>query len=66
MIISFFGHSDFKEDMEKKEEVYKAICSFAQGRAVCFYLGNYGKFDDWAYECAKRYKENFKNSNFKF
>ena len=66
MVITFFGHSDFRECDNEKEKLYNIICEIVQGKSVDFYLGNYGNFDDLAYECAKRYKEKYKNSKLIF
>lgn len=57
MIISFFGHRDFFDENIKREDVVSLIESKAKEKHVDFYLGQYGKFDAFAYDCAKLYKE---------
>lgn len=57
MIISFFGHRDFFDENIKREDVVSLIESKAKEEPVDFYLGQYGKFDAFAYDCAKLYKE---------
>ena len=56
MIVTFCGHSSFC----KTEEYEKKVLSFFEERigdsAVDFYLGGYGNFDSFAYDCAKKYK----------
>lgn len=57
MIISFFGHRDFFDENIKREDVVSLIESKAKEEPVDFYLGQYGEFDAFAYDCAKLYKE---------
>ncbi len=61
MVITFCGHSNFV----KAEEHEQKILDFLQekvGNAPCdFYLGGYGAFDNFAYSCCKKYKENHSN-----
>lgn len=57
MIISFFGHRDFFDENIKREDVVSLMESKAKAEPVDFYLGQYGKFDAFAYDCAKLYKE---------
>ena len=56
MIITFCGHGNF----QKTEEYKKRLLSFFEERigddAADFYLGGYGNFDSFAYDCAKEYK----------
>lgn len=57
MIITFCGHAHFQE----KEEYRKKILDFLEERVgeqeAYMYLGDYGEFDSFAYDCCKRYKE---------
>ena len=57
MIITFCGHSQF----HKTEEYEKRLLSFLEERvrdeSVDMYLGEYGEFDSFAYECCRKYKE---------
>ncbi|MBQ8207280.1 MAG: hypothetical protein IJZ89_00920 [Clostridia bacterium] len=57
MIITFCGHSDFR----KTEEYEKRLIAFFEekiGDAPAeLYLGGYGAFDSFAFECGKKYKK---------
>lgn len=57
MIIAFFGHAKFRI----KEEYERRILAFLEETVACrdadIYLGSYGNFDDFAYECCKKYKK---------
>ena len=57
MIISFFGHSNFQKTKEYEEKILAILHDKVNSAAVDFYLGGYGAFDDFAYECCKKYKE---------
>ena len=61
MIIMFCGHSRFS----KKEEYEQKILNFLEEKVgngfADFYLGGYGEFDNFAYECCKKYKETHRN-----
>ena len=58
MIVTFCGHSSFC----KTEEYEKKLLSFLEervgNRSAEMYLGEYGGFDSFAYDCCKKYKEN--------
>lgn len=61
-IVTFFGHSDFQEEIK----YIKKIEFFLQKeklKDVDFYLGGYGKFDEFALKCCREYKS--KNPNCK-
>ena len=57
MIITFCGHSVF----EKEEEYEQKILTFLEEKVgdnpADMYLGGYGDFDAFAYECCKKYKK---------
>lgn len=61
MIVTFCGHRRFSKE-EKYEE---AILSFLEekvgNQTVEMYLGGYGNFDSFAYECCKKYKQEHPN-----
>ena len=57
VFVSFFGHRDFINNLNK-EEVVKLMHEKVKGELVRFLLGNYGNFDTFAYQCAKAYKQN--------
>lgn len=60
MIISFFGHSDFYADINENL-IVEIVEKISRGQEVDFYLGGYGKFDDFAYRCAVSYKRKHPN-----
>ena len=61
MIITFLGHAQFC----KNEEYEKKILAILEEKVGDFpadmYLGGYGAFDNFSYECCKKYKETHKN-----
>ena len=61
MIISFFGHRSFFESHKFKNETIEILKDVSKGEYIEFYLGCYGSFDDFAYNCAKEYKEKYGN-----
>ena len=66
MVITFFGHSDFKCTEQIKAKAYTLLCLEGQGKEVDFYLGNYGGFDNFAFDIAKGYKEKYPKSKLIF
>ena len=62
MVIAFFGHADYQENEGDKERVLQRIKGLAKGEEVVFYLGGYGKFDEFAFSCAKEYKKRYFNA----
>ena len=57
MIISFFGHSDFRENEEIKKRLLLILKEEAQGENTLLFLGGYGAFDDFARRCAREHQE---------
>ena len=57
MIISFFGHSKFYGADLSVEFVIEQIKEVAGETDVQFFLGDYGGFDAFAYQCAMEYKK---------
>ncbi len=53
MIITFCGHSDYLEKKEHKQSILEYLDKYINGADVDFYLGGYGNFDNFAYNCAK-------------
>ena len=56
MVITFFGHSDFRASNEHKEKIMQVILKFVPSEEICFYLGGYGAFDEFAYNCCREFK----------
>lgn len=60
MIVAFCGHSDYIEKSEHRRIVLNYLEN-AVGNQYCdFFLGEYGRFDEFAYTCAQEFKENHK------
>ena len=57
MIISFCGHSNFQKSKEYEKKILIILQNTVGDNHVDFYLGGYGAFDDFAYECCKKYRE---------
>lgn len=57
MIITFVGHSDFIETVEAEKKILLFLEKTVGDKGAEMYLGEYGKFDEFAYDCCKKYKE---------
>ena len=57
MIISFFGHSQFCETEKHRKLIIDFFERNVRKDSAELYLGGYGGFDKFAYECCKKYKE---------
>ena len=66
MIITFFGHSDFIGTKEYEEKLLPFLEKNVGDAPVQMYLGGYGGFDEFAYSCCKRYKENHPKASLVF
>ncbi len=66
MIIAFCGHSNYISNFEDEKRVLKLLDVICQGKQVNFYLGGYGNFDNFALNCAIKYKENNKSAKIVF
>ena len=66
MIVTFCGHAQFR----KTEEYEKRLISFLYEKVgdniANMYLGGYGNFDTFAYECCKKYKATHPNVSLVF
>lgn len=66
MIITFCGHAQFS----KSEEYEKKILDFLEAKVgeqfADMYLGGYGDFDSFAYDCCKKYKKTHPNISLVF
>ena len=56
MIITFCGHSDFMKTEEYERNFFAILEEIVGDRSADFYLGGYGSFDAFAYDCCKKYK----------
>lgn len=61
MIVTFCGHADFS----KSEQCERKILCFLEEKvgeqSATMYLGGYGNFDRFAYECCKKYQQTHPN-----
>ncbi len=58
MIIAFCGHAKYKKSLEDEKKILE-ILEKRIGNTPCeFFLGEYGDFDCFAYECVKKFKKN--------
>ena len=56
MIVTFCGHSDYRESSSDEDKILSILEENTAGQKVDFYLGGYGNFDNFAYNCSKKYK----------
>lgn len=61
MIISFFGHSSFTKSYSDEEKILNLLEEKVGDNPADIYLGGYGDFDEFAYQCAKKYKSRHPN-----
>ncbi len=57
MIITFCGHSSFQKNSEYERMILRFLKEKIGDGHADFYLGGYGLFDDFAYECCREYKK---------
>ena len=57
MIITFCGHSDYIPTPDDEERVLSLLERIVGDGAAEFFLGGYGAFDHFAYNCCKQYKQ---------
>ena len=57
MIITFCGHSEFKYSKELEQQMLDILEKEVGDDPAEMYLGGYGDFDAFAYQCCKKYKE---------
>ena len=56
MVISFCGHSRYDKTEEDKIKILSFFNEVIGDSPADMYLGGYGNFDEFAYECCKEYK----------
>ena len=61
MIVTFCGHSDFKDNESYTQKMLDFLEKTVGDRSAEMYLGGYGEFDSFAYKCCKKYKEKHSN-----
>lgn len=57
MIVTFCGHAHFSKSEEYEQKMLAFLEEKVGDRSADMYLGGYGDFDSFAYDCCKRYKE---------
>ncbi|MBP3436534.1 MAG: hypothetical protein J6K61_01335 [Clostridia bacterium] len=57
MIIAFCGHAQFPKSKEHEQKILDFLEEKVGNQYADMYLGDYGDFDNFAYNCCKKYKE---------
>ena len=66
MIVTFFGHRDFCESDQDGEKLLLLLESLTGGEDVEFYLGGYGKGDEFFYKYCRKYQNRHENAKLIF
>ena len=66
MIITFCGHSDFLGNDDYKKRILAILEKEIGNSRAEIYLGKYGGFDRFCYECAKSFKLAHQNASLVF
>ena len=61
MIITFCGHALFSKSEECEHELLSFLEKIVGDEPADMYLGGYGAFDIFSYECCKKYKKTHPN-----
>lgn len=61
MIITFCGHAQFQQTEELERKVLAFLEEKIGSQFADLYLGGYGDFDCFAYDCCKKYKDTHPN-----
>lgn len=57
MVITFCGHAQFPKSEEYERKILAILEEKVGDKTADMYLGDYGEFDRFAYECCRKYKE---------
>ena len=57
MIVTFLGHSDFRDNEICRQKLLNLFCEYINDQEADMYLGGYGCFDSFAYSCCNDYKK---------
>ena len=57
MIVTFCGHAQFSESAEYEQRLLDFLEEKVGDESAEMYLGGYGNFDRFAYDCCKKYKQ---------
>lgn len=66
MIVTFCGHAHFLKSEEYEQKMLKLLEETVGDRSAEMYLGGYGGFDAFAYDCCKKYKQTHPNISLVF
>ena len=66
MVVTFCGHSSFIETKEYEKRIISLLQQLVGDKSADIYLGGYGNFDSFAYECCKKYKITHQNISILF
>ena len=66
MKITFCGHSSFIRTQEYENKILNLFEEIIGDNNVEFLLGGYGNFDNFAFECCKKYKETHPSASLTF
>ncbi len=66
MIVAFCGHSYFSKTEEYEQKIFHLLERNVGDNPAQLYLGGYGDFDAFAYNCGKKYKETHPNVSLVF
>ena len=61
MVITFCGHAQFPIAEEYEQKLLAFLEEKIGDNPADFYLGGYGAFDNFAYDCCKKYKKSHPN-----
>ena len=57
MIVTFCGHSDYKESKQDEERIIALLEEFVGDQPAELFLGGYGAFDAFARRCGKEFQK---------
>lgn len=66
MIVAFCGHSEYVERKNDEKRILDIFYKVVGDEECEFFLGEYGRFDAFAYSCAKKYKQRNKKAKLVF
>ena len=61
MIVTFCGHAQFQRTEAYEHKILAILEEKVGKQNADIYLGGYGNFDSFAYDCCKKYKNNHPN-----
>ena len=66
MVIAFCGHSSYVGSEADRKEILSVLEEKTVGKPCDFWLGEYGGFDRFAYDCAKEFKRTHQDARLIF